>query len=488
MAHVCALPAKALGMALLFSALSGEPAAAERESAGEKPQLGVRIEQAWVEAAGIRAIRREGLRIFSTPFNRLDGLGDGPIDPLEDRTQKGNRPTLQNPDTPFLRSNGLDSQTCLECHGVSSTTSIPATSAVGGTAGFAASPFPDLTQLDGADLDANGVAEIDGRVINPPINFGSGGLTQLGKEMTVELQALKALALASPGAEIPLVAKGVHFGSLVCFADSSCDANDVEGVDEDLVVKPFGRKGEFATTRSFDVSAFQFHHGMQPIEVVGEGVDADGDGVIDEITVGELSAVSIFLEGLEPPAMRPRRLRGAAKLGFDVFEEIGCADCHIPSLVTDTPLASFSFPQIDTDPFANVYRTLDLSEHGFEKDRDGPGVVVPLFGDLKRHDMGDRLEESTGSPFSRYFTTARLWSVADTAPYLHDGRATTLSEAILFHDGEGAAASASFEALRDSERNALLAFLRTLRSPEHPNRELLRVGRKREPTHRGSTR
>ena len=90
---------------------------------------------------------------------------------------------------------------------------------------------------------------------------------------------------------------------------------------------------------------------------------------------------------------------------------------------------------------------------------------MPLFADLKRHDMGPRLAESAGSPLDRFFTTARLWGVADTAPYLHDGRATTLTEAILWHGGEAEDARQAFADLSDSGKRDLLSFLRTLRTP-----------------------
>ena len=66
------------------------------------------------------------------------------------------------------------------------------------------------------------------------------------------------------------------------------------------------------------------------------------------------------------------------------------------------------------------------------------GLRVELFSDLKRHDMGPELAESFGSDLDARFITARLWGVADTAPYLHDGRAHTLRDAIMMNGGEAA--------------------------------------------------
>jgi CxxC motif-containing protein (DUF1111 family) len=55
--------------------------------------------------------------------------------------------------------------------------------------------------------------------------------------------------------------------------------------------------------------------------------------------------------------------------------------------------------------------------------------------------------------------------VADSAPYLHDGRAATLEEAIRLHDGQGRDAALAFGALPGDQKASLLAFLQTLRAP-----------------------
>jgi CxxC motif-containing protein (DUF1111 family) len=99
-----------------------------------------------------------------------------------------------------------------------------------------------------------------------------------------------------------------------------------------------------------------------------------------------------------------------------------------------------------------------------------------MFSDLKRHDMGDELAEEFhgASPRqNREFITAKLWGVADTAPYLHDGRALTLNEAILLHGGEATAARDAYLGLDDRKKNQVLRFLRTLRNPVSPNADVL---------------
>ena len=453
----------------LAAAVMGAASVAALEP-GESPALTPHLDQQDIAAGiyGFTELRRHGRRVFSTPFNKLDGYGDGPMNPADTRSP-GGRPSLQNNGT-FLRINGLDGQTCLECHAVLSNAEIPFKFGVGGVGGSNSNAMAGTTLVDVADDGQLGFAFFNGRFINPPFLFGSGGVELLAKEMTVELQALKAQAEANPGIAVNLVTKGVDFGQIV-FDGNAFDTTAVEGVSDDLVVRPFGRKGEFPTVRAFDVEALQFHMGMQPIEVVGEGVDPDGDGVVDEVHAGDISALHIFNTSLERPERRGDS--PTAREGEDLFHFIGCADCHRPDLVTDSRYLTLSFPEVDADPGQNVYYEIDLSKPPtkFEKASNG-GLHIPLFADLKRHDMGPALAESTGGELDGQFTTARLWGVADTAPYLHDGRATTLTEAILLHGGEAQSQRDAFAALNDADRVAVLEFLRTLRTPKEVGRGL----------------
>ena len=433
---------------------------------GESGALGDRLDQADVVAMSRNQAIDEGKRIFTTPFNHLDGYSDGPID-INDTISPGGRPTLQG-NGMLMRINGLDAQSCFECHALVSNATIPATLGIGGAGGSVTNAMFQPSGIDPADQDLDGQATFTGRFINPPFLFGVGGVELLGLEMTAELQALKQHAIDNPFTPLDLITKGVDFGTIVADGLGDVDTAQVEGVSDDLVVRPFGRKGEFATTRDFDVGAMQFHFGMQPTEAVGEGIDADGDGVVDEITVGELSALGVFV------STRPRPVQGSmnsqAEQGQTLFTSaLGCADCHIPVLHTDTVDLPLRFPQVATDPWVNVYTSIDVSKvpAKFQKNGSG-GVRVPLFADLKRHDMGDGLAEDfalADAATNREFTTAKLWGVADSGPWLHDGRALTISSAILMHGGEAQVARDNFDALSDAEKTSVLEFLRSLRTP-----------------------
>ena len=108
---------------------------------------------------------------------------------------------------------------------------------------------------------------------------------------------------------------------------------------------------------------------------------------------------------------------------------------------------------------------------------------MPLFTDFKRHKMGKLLSEPLGEEFRQptdvakptlagvaedEFLTRPLWGVADTGPWLHDGRAQSLMEAIVLHDSPGSEASpiiAAFMALPAASQADVIEFLKTLRLP-----------------------
>ncbi len=448
----------------------------------------------------LRHMRQLGLSVFSTPFNTYDGFGDGPFDPAETDTRAfGMRPSLQGNGL-ALRLNGLDAQSCNECHTIVKNSTRPPTLGIGGVGGLVQQAIIMPTMIDVADssddrtqyvrghdpdlpLTFDGNADFNGRFANPPFLFGGGGVELLAKEMTADLQDALRLAEASPaGTLVDLDTHGVSFGTLESLGGGAVDFGGVEGISHDLVVRPFGRKGENFSMRDFDRGAMQFHFGIQPVEVVGAGVDGDGDGVTDEVTVGEMTALHFFDVANPRPVKRRLKRRRAKRddaRGAALFEALGCAGCHVPALITRERAVPLAYPEIPEEAFRNVYAWVELARAGFDR-VPRAGVEVPLFSDLKRHDMGPALAETleaSESPLeipNSHFVTARLWGVADTAPYLHDGRAATLYQAIWYHGGEAQAARDGFvDGLSAADQRVLLRFLGRLRTPHRPNEELL---------------
>jgi Di-haem oxidoreductase, putative peroxidase len=474
------------------------------------------LTQADIEAYGLNPpddvldfLRTLGLVVFTTPFNTFDGLGDGPFDG-GDPTQFGHRPTLQGNGI-FLRLNGLDSQSCNECHSLVSHSTIPPILGIGGAGTVAQSAFPVVSMVDVADtfdnrvqyfpghdpdllLAFDGEADFNGRFINAPFLFGGGGVELLAKEMTANLLAIYKEARSDNGVGViyELATHGTSFGFAVSTGPGTADLT-LEGIglndpsltpEQQLVVRPFGRKGDAFSMRDFDRGAMQFHFGMQPTETIDPAgnPDPDGDNVVDEVTIAEMTVLHIFAVTNPPPFGEP--LDFQERFGFRIFKDIGCASCHRTDMRTKSTLLPLAFKENETNPWENVYLNIDLTQFGFAPDPHGTGVIVPLFSDLKRHDMGDgpqglpRLKEDCEDAqrcrvANEEFITARLWGIADTGPYLHDGRATTLRQAIEAHAGEALAAEQNFENLSDLDQTRLISFLRTLRTPIDPNQDIL---------------
>jgi CxxC motif-containing protein (DUF1111 family) len=91
--------------------------------------------------------------------------------------------------------------------------------------------------------------------------------------------------------------------------------------------------------------------------------------------------------------------------------------------------------------------------------------MVPAFTDLKRHDMGEPLDTDMmmqGVIPTEQWLTRKLWGTASEPPFLHHGRATLISEAIIYHGGEAQASRDAFAQLSSDDRAAIVEFLKTL--------------------------
>ena len=132
--------------------------------------------------------------------------------------------------------------------------------------------------------------------------------------------------------------------------------------------------------------------------------------------------------------------RGHATAGRKLFHKIGCADCHVP----------------DVGDVKGLYSDLLLHRMGAALEGGGAYDEPPL--ETPQFDAGS-------GPHPSEWRTPPLWGVADSAPYMHDGRAATLQEAIALHGGQGARAAELFQRHYHDEQQQLIAFLKTLRAP-----------------------
>jgi hypothetical protein len=346
------------------------------------------------------------------------------------------------------------------------------------------------TQTQNAFIRGDGERTTGADQRNPPHLLGLGPVACLAREMSADLRAQADAARVRAKSERrrveqPLVSKTVSFGRIAAEADGTLDYGAVEGVDHDLTVRPFGWKGHQATLREMIEESLHIHQGLLSNRIqlaVGDGslpagpygkgkwFDVDEDGVSMEVHAGMLTTVVAYLAQLETPVVRPPRdpgLLDAWAAGRLHFDQIGCAGCHVPTL------------ELEDSQF-DARRDADLTRPSFVidvvKDGDGPKVerkyggsgktpyLVHLFSDLKRHDMGPGLATpaAQGSIPAPVFLTRPLWGLAETAPYLHDGRAPTVHEAIVLHGGEATAARDGYLALDEKGRASVRVFLTSL--------------------------
>ena len=447
-----------------------------------------------------------GDEMFETVFNALDGVGANVGG--GQRFTRVPRADLRGGTEWFdhrpARETGPNAESCNACHN---------------------QPFDDASGNAAANvhrdpLRGGQLAQFIQR--NTPHVFAPGAVQRLAEEMTADLHRIRSETIqgvcATGGPRTArLETKGVSFGSIQVsrVRGRGCRTNvstaNVRGVDEDLVIKPFQWKGSVASLRDFNRGASHNELGMQAIELVGEGVDGDFDGIVDELTIGDQTVLAVYLAAqprpttrleldalglLEPPLTadeKSRIQRGASRA---LSGELGCVTCHRATFTLDDP--TFSEPSQSAvyrdavfpagqDPVAsgvdpkravrfdltrdqpdNVLHNPDGSVRfrlgSLRVDPRSRKALVELGGDLKRHDMGPGLRESidekgTGASV---FLTENLWGVGSTAPYLHDGRATTLTEAILEHGGEAATSKNAFLRLSTQEQADVIAYLDNL--------------------------
>jgi CxxC motif-containing protein (DUF1111 family) len=205
----------------------------------------------------------------------------------------------------------------------------------------------------------------------------------------------------------------------------------------------FGLKARIATADEFAADAFQgdmsLTNPLRPVELPNpDALDDDAHtGIdVDEETV---NVVGDYVRLLSIPKREDPESDADLAAGAELFDAVDCDACHTPSMRTR---ADYPIPQLaDVDAF--------------------------VYSDLLLHDMGEDLadglveNDASGSEWK----TAPLIGLRHLRSYLHDGRASTVAEAIELHDGEGSEATPiveAYRALSDDERDRLIAYVETL--------------------------
>jgi CxxC motif-containing protein (DUF1111 family) len=223
--------------------------------------------------------------------------------------------------------------------------------------------------------------------------------------------------------------------------------NWIVGADGRTRLGRFGWKANQPDVRAQTVAAFNAEQGITSPDLPTSGCTtvqtaclSRPNGGTPEIGEQDLQTLLLFMQTAPVPARRDLALP-TVRRGATVFLQARCAACHVPTLTTaDAPLRVLADQQIHA------------------------------FTDLLLHDMGPGLadgrpdHEASGSEWR----TPPLWGLGRAAEigtqpaYLHDGRARSLAEAVLWHAGEAERSRQAFIALSSADREALLTFLNSL--------------------------
>jgi len=224
---------------------------------------------------------------------------------------------------------------------------------------------------------------------------------------------------------------------------------------DEVAIGRFGWKAGMPTLDQQNQNAFQFDIGLStPLypnaysdcteaQSLCRGAPNGNDPEFDNLEAHDqiTDLVLYYARNIAPP-MRPNASDPDVMAGREIFNSIGCASCHTPS---------YQLPE-----------RADMPEQS--------GQVIWPYSDLLLHDMGDGLAdhrpeaEASGTEWR----TPPLWGLGRAqeidprAGYLHDGRARSILEAVLWHGGEAKPARDAVTFLPSSDRSKLLAFLKSL--------------------------
>jgi len=184
-----------------------------------------------------------------------------------------------------------------------------------------------------------------------------------------------------------------------------------------------------------------------------------------DLSAGECASLVAYVRSLPKPVMRPASSPAEAEYlgaGKAAFESVGCASCHTEKLGS----------------VEGIFSDLLLHDMGAEMADSGSYNGGSEGSDDDSEPLGPLAEATPGVPgqarqvatplrgaTKQEWRTPPLWGFRDSGPYLHDGRAQTLEQAVALHGGQGTASAQRFFKLSPKERLKVEAFLKSLVAP-----------------------
>lgn len=233
-------------------------------------------------------------------------------------------------------------------------------------------------------------------------------------------------------------------------------------------VGKFGWRGQIGSLKEFVMGACSNELGLQvpgeeqPIDPLDPAHKSPGL----DLTQEQCDDLTAFVANLPAPTRRqPANAKDSEQMaaGEHLFSTTGCAVCHMERLGNVTGIYSdlllHDMGSTLADPVA-ANSKLPSSEHAAFESRSFSGGYNGGGGGGGPN--GPDVFVAVPPATLREWRTPPLWGVANSAPYLHDGRAATLADAILAHEGEANFSRKNYAALSSRDRAKLLAFLNSL--------------------------
>jgi CxxC motif-containing protein (DUF1111 family) len=238
-------------------------------------------------------------------------------------------------------------------------------------------------------------------------------------------------------------------GGTICGQAIEVDVLELEGA---TAVGRFGWKDQHASLLSFAADAYVNEMGITnrliPDDVTSlcdivpdpESHDIDNEGLQD------IDHFARFMRGSKAPPRDPH-LAGTheARAGERLFNQVGCATCHVDRIVTAPPGTPVDGGAFIVPPAL------------------GNKIIHP-FSDFLLHSVGsgDGIVQNAGQETAQKLRTPPLWGVRTRPELMHDGHSLTFPDAILRHGGEATQVIENFKALTAEQRRHIVTFLKSL--------------------------
>jgi len=238
-----------------------------------------------------------------------------------------------------------------------------------------------------------------------------------------------------------------------------------------MAVGRFGWKNQHASLLSFSGDAYLNEMGitsrLQPNEVTNLcNTASEPNNTSDADGLADIDHFARFIRATKAPARDAQLAGGAnAKKGETLFNKIGCAICHVPTLTT-APAGTKINGGTYTIPAAlgsvTSYPYGDFLMHNVGT---GDGILQAVpehYGRQVFRQMADYLSKQNFESSRNKIRTAPLWGVRLRPRLMHDGASVTFLDAIARHRGEASHVKEQFEKLSRADKDAVLEFLRSL--------------------------